>query len=321
VPIVTVYNNKGGVGKSTLTVGLAEFLAGNRKRSVLVIDLDAQASSSNALLGDPAVVEAVRARHTACDLFAQAIRARRPVGNVADYLATRPAVRSRGTPLGSVAVLVADKPGIIELEEQMTRQRDVLALRDYLRPALRGFDFVLIDLPGNVDRRNRLVLAALVMSDFVLVPVEPAQISLSALPDTFDLVHHAQDLGRDGRPAVLGLVLNKTDRRTEQYRSKLPPILEAAGRGALPPVFENIIPDTPALATSTDATREFLTLKDRFDTYYDHVRRVAVELEERCGQYQFRPGGQAAPRFGQRIRELFRQYWRRGHPRDAATTG
>ena len=51
MPIVAVFNNKGGEGKSTVTVGLAEFLAGNRDKKVLVIDLDAQASSTCALVG------------------------------------------------------------------------------------------------------------------------------------------------------------------------------------------------------------------------------------------------------------------------------
>ena len=48
---VAIYNNKGGEGKSTVTVGLAEFLAGNLGYRVLVVDLDTQASSSRSLLG------------------------------------------------------------------------------------------------------------------------------------------------------------------------------------------------------------------------------------------------------------------------------
>ena len=39
--VISIYNNKGGVGKSTLTIGIAEFLASNRKKKVLIIDLDA----------------------------------------------------------------------------------------------------------------------------------------------------------------------------------------------------------------------------------------------------------------------------------------
>src|SRR5262249_33464056 len=150
-----------------------------------------------------------------------------------------------------------------------------------------SYDFILIDLPGNIDPRNKLAVGALVMSDFVLIPVEPSQISLNGLPDTFDLIHHRREVSKTGRPAIVGLVLNKTDKRTEPYRSKFPPILEAANRGELPPVFEKVIPDTPKLASATDETCDFSTLKDRFDTYYDHVRKVSRELEERCEKYIF----------------------------------
>lgn len=106
------------------------------------------------------------------------------------------------------------------------------------------------------------------------------------------------------------MILNKTDKRTQQYRSKLPPILEVVAKGELPPVFESFLPDTPRLATATDETLGFHTLKERFDTYYDNVRKVARELEDRCeGRI---PAAPAKPtgRFAQRIRGILQQFAR-----------
>jgi ATP-dependent DNA helicase RecG len=60
---------------------------------------------------------------------------------------------------------------------------------------------------------------------------------------------------------------------------------------------------TPKLATATDETLDFQTLKDRFDTYYDNVRKVAVELHQRCDDYEFIEEPEP-PRFGQRVREI-----------------
>ena len=74
--VVSIYNNKGGVGKSTLTVGIAEFLASNRKKKVLIIDLDAQASSSSALLGRTPLAEAIQNRKTIADLIDEIARTR-----------------------------------------------------------------------------------------------------------------------------------------------------------------------------------------------------------------------------------------------------
>jgi chromosome partitioning protein len=301
--VVAIYNNKGGVGKSTLTVGLAEFLTSNRQKRVLVIDLDAQASCSCSLLGRPLLIEATQGR-SIVELAGEVARTRRVIGRPADFFTPRPATGARGSALERIDVLVPDKVGMLELEEGLDPKRDATLLRDLLKPALRDlFDFVLIDMPGNIDRRSTLIVAALVMSDFVLVPIEPNQIALTALPDTFDLIHYARDLGGAGFPVVVGMVLNKTDRRTQQFRSKMPEILKAANLGELPPVFENLLPDTPKLATATDETLGFRTLKDRFDTYYDHVRKVARELEQRCEGHEPRPEAEPG-RFGRRILDI-----------------
>ena len=47
---ITVMNAKGGVGKSTLVLALAETLANDHGKKILVIDSDAQASVSHMLL-------------------------------------------------------------------------------------------------------------------------------------------------------------------------------------------------------------------------------------------------------------------------------
>ena len=44
---IAVMNTKGGVGKSTLVLALAETLAAEHKKNVLIIDSDAQASVSS----------------------------------------------------------------------------------------------------------------------------------------------------------------------------------------------------------------------------------------------------------------------------------
>jgi len=305
MPIVSIYNNKGGVGKSTLTVGLAEFLAANRNKSVLVIDLDAQASSSGAILGRSATTQAVRANRTVPRLFGEVIRSGKTPKDLSGFVTERPAMGTRGTALESVGVIVPDKAAMLTIEEGIGPPQRLLGLRDRLRPALASYDFTLIDLPGNIDQRSKLAVGALSMSDFVLIPVEPSQIALSALPDTFDLIHYCRELGKSRRPAIIGLVLNKTDKRTEQYRSKFPFILEAANRGELPAVFENVIPDTTKLASATDETRDFATLKERFDTYYDHVRKVAGELVERCQSYSEPASTGTSAEYGGWFRSLF----------------
>ncbi len=301
--VVSVYNNKGGVGKSTLTVGLAEFLASNAKKRVLVIDLDAQASSSGSILGRRPLADAIKNERTIAQLAAKIRRRRKPLASLEEFLVVRPAAEVRGTALAEISVLVPDKSGIRELEDKMSRAGEAQILKKYLKPALSEFDYVLIDMPGHVDDRNTLIVNALTMSDFVLIPVEPTQMALSGLPDSFELVNYAREKNRDDRPAIVGMVLNKTDRRVQQYKSKFPQILRSADQRELPPIFNNLLPESPKLATATDETRQFLTLKDRFDSYYLNVRKVAKELEKRCEEFQFHSENHSAG-FAVRFRKL-----------------
>src|SRR5262245_61114565 len=135
MPVISVYNNKGGVGKSTLTVGLAEFLAANRKRRVLVVDLDAQASSSGALLGRSAVSKAIESKRTISHLAARAIKSRRLTA-LSDFVTVRAGSTGRGMALADIDVLVPDKEAMIDLEDRTLQAGCVPTLRDNLRPAL-----------------------------------------------------------------------------------------------------------------------------------------------------------------------------------------
>lgn len=50
-PVISFINMKGGVGKTTLCVGIAEFLANHMGRKVLVIDIDPQFNATQSLMG------------------------------------------------------------------------------------------------------------------------------------------------------------------------------------------------------------------------------------------------------------------------------
>lgn len=306
MPIISIYNNKGGVGKSTVTVGLAEFLSSNLKKRVLVIDLDAQASTSCALIGHRRLNNAIASGMSVIDVVLELKRTGRKVPDLDDYLIHRPAYRGRGMPLGELRLLVPDKARQVDVEDSMDSQRDCKLMRKFLRPILeKQFDYTLIDFPGNLDRRQLIAMNGLVMSDFVVVPIDPTQITLNAAPETFDVVSQAQRMAGNGRPAILGLLRNRTDHRTQQARTNIKFIKENAAHGDLPPVFENFLPPAPTFESTTDEKLDPNTLKQKYQTYYDHVRKVTKELDRRCTEFEF-PATSAASnaRYTTRFRDL-----------------
>jgi chromosome partitioning protein len=284
--VVAIYNNKGGEGKSTVTVGLAEFLAGNSGYRVLVIDLDAQASSSRALLGHKRVHAVVHARFSMADLFKRFHSLRQTPRNVAEYFIRREGSDARGSALAELHVMVPDGDKQFDLEDTINPGRNRHVLREWLRPALDEFDFVLLDLPGNLNRASTFALNGLIMSDTVLIPVRPTSISLGGLPATFKIIQYAAEATGNCGPTVVGLLLNEADRRTQQYRDNFKPILEQVTKGSLPKVFESVWPSSPSFAASTDANRDCRTLKERYGNNYEHARKAAIEFAHECSMPQ-----------------------------------
>lgn len=309
--VVSVFNVKGGVGKSTLTVGMAEFLA--QKHSVLVIDIDPNAATARSILGDAIMTEAVHNGRSVVDLAERIRRSGRPLKSADDFIVQRPAVTARGTALSQISVVAPDYRGHENVEEKISGPRNGRLFRRCLKPALDGqFDFVLIDVQGNSDRRHGLVVNGLIMSDFVLIPVEPSQISMATLPRTFEMIQNAQAISHEGRPEIIGLVGNKTDRRTQQYASNLRPFFQGSDEFQLPPVFDAYLGEHEDMKKATDSNQDFSSLKVRFGKYYDNVRRVSLELKRRCDDYAATaPAGRDRGRYGADLRKFLKSIWKR----------
>ncbi|MEO5339593.1 MAG: ParA family protein [Magnetococcus sp. MYC-9] len=284
---IALYNNKGGVGKSTLTFFMADCLAslrvGGQPLRVLVIDLDAQGSSSTALLGERAVQQARGSEHTIGHLALQLSHGQKPA--LEPFLRLRPGSQRGHPPWPAIAVLVPERESMFNFDANPLQSLALFA--HTLKPDLaRLFDVVLLDLPGNLDERHLLAINALVMSDSVVVPMEPTRLALHALPETLRMIQYVQERSEQGRPAFLGLILNRTDKRSRQYRQHAPEITQLFQKTGLP-CFDNHLPNAPELASATDDTLTFTSLKERYGSYYPHVQKVVRELFDRWQNTSF----------------------------------
>jgi len=145
--IYAVGNNKGGPGKTTVTVQLAAALA-HRGRRVLVVDLDPQANASRRLgfrwsPADPVATTAEVIKSAEDGVAAEAV-----IGSAWDG------------PIGDLVDLI---PSRWDLEQRISEAGQVGSARRLAR-ALRGvpahYDTVLIDLPPSLGHLTHLGLAA-----------------------------------------------------------------------------------------------------------------------------------------------------------------
>jgi len=146
--VITIVNQKGGVGKTTTAVNLAGCLA-CAERPTLLVDLDPQGNATTGL-GIQKTGLGQTIYHVLLD--------RLPIEQ-----ATRPTVLGSLSIVPSEIDLVGAEIELVGLTSRETR------LREALDPVRRGYDYIIVDCPPSL---GLLTVNALTASDSVLIPLQ-----------------------------------------------------------------------------------------------------------------------------------------------------
>jgi chromosome partitioning protein len=194
-----VFNQKGGVGKSTITCNLAAISASRGLRT-LVVDLDAQGNSTRYLLGDQA--DALQA--DLAGLFDQTLKFTVRPRATADFVVDTPFEHLR---------LLASSPALEELQGKLESRYKIYKLRDALDEIAADYDRVYIDTPPALNFYTR---SALIAAERCLIPFDCDDFSRRAL---YALLDNVSELQADHNRAlqVEGIVVNQF-----QPRASLP---------------------------------------------------------------------------------------------------
>jgi cellulose biosynthesis protein BcsQ len=172
--VITFFNNKGGVGKTTTIVNFASYLATEKKIKVLLIDLDPQANSTQLVLSDSYWDLMYGENPTVCTIF--------------DYFADiengSPDIKIVDIPIKAeknafCVDLIPGNPKLSIIDDLMSRawndmlSRDRGALRklnwlSQLKNQLQMYDYVFIDVGPSLGALNRSIL---LNTDYFVVPM------------------------------------------------------------------------------------------------------------------------------------------------------
>lgn len=212
--ILTIANQKGGVGKTTTTINLATALAAIGKK-VLIVDVDPQGNASTGLGID---------------------RDDRPVSSY-DLLigdcAPRDAIVKCAVPNLYVVPSTMD---LLGLEMEIAAEKDrIFRLRNALRnKKLADFDYVLVDCPPSL---NLLTLNAMAAAHSLIVPLQCEFFALEGLSQLLKTVDQIKR-SVNAELTIQGIVLTMYDSRNNLANQVVDDVRAHMGNK----VFDTVIP-------------------------------------------------------------------------------
>ncbi|NHC14617.1 ParA family protein [Motilibacter deserti] len=267
MPVVAVVSLKGGVGKTTVTLGLAGAAAARGLR-VLVVDLDPQGNATT-VLDPPAAARGIT------DVLAQP-----RAGALADAVAP--------SAWGADVGVVASEPGLRAVEYgPAPGPRGDLRLRTAMQGAVaKEWPLVLLDCPPTL---GPLTSAALAAASDALVVTEPTLFALHGAAQALDAIEAVRQSANLGlRPA--GIVVNRVRPRSPEHAYRLGELAAAYPQLLLDPP----VPDRTAVQQAAGAYVPVQAVRtpggrataDAFDAHLAHL----LERAQRPGPLHQRVG-------------------------------
>lgn len=256
--VASVLSLKGGVGKTTVTLGLAS-AAVERGLSTLLVDLDPQTNSTQTVDpggSGPGVAQVLR-------------DPRRKV--VAGALRT-----SAWSDLLRVLPGSEDAEALNDPDPGRKRLRELREALDKIDPQP---DLVLIDCPPSLGRLTRSSLWA---ADRAVLVTEPALYSVAGVQRALEAVHAEREHGSGVQP--LGVVVNRVRPRAAEHQYRLAELKDLFG----PLVLSPALPDRTAVQQAEGAgvaihrwpTPGAREIAEMFDSLLDRLLRSAGDKKK-----------------------------------------
>lgn len=256
--IISIVNQKGGVGKTTTAYNLASSLVRYNKR-ILLVDLDPQGNCTRAMGIDPSL-----ARRTVRDVLLGESELRKAI---------------RKTSIHHIHLLPSNL-SLAMLENDLAKAGRPFS-HTLLKEGLddrsrRQYDFILVDCPPSL---SLLSLNAMVASDSLVVPIQCEYFALEALPMLLSTVSKVQ---REENPSleIMGLVLTMFDSRIKLSTD----IAQKARADFKGKVFSTVIPRSSAIAEAAWKNlpiNEYRPASQGSQAYASLAREIMAEVEKK----------------------------------------
>jgi chromosome partitioning protein len=229
--IIGIVSQKGGVGKTTTAINLAACLA-ERKKRVLLVDLDPQANATSGL---------GVAKQPGASLYLPLLEGR-PAG---DFVQT--------TAVPNLSLLPSEI-ALSRAELEIARADGYLhRVKESLAPliASKAYDYILLDCSPSLGMLTMNVLTA---SETVLVPIQCEYFALEGLAIINRIIRQLRDTGANPSLEIEGIVITMYDGRTKLSQEVVQEVITHCGAK----VYETLIPRNVRLAEAPSFGRPII---------------------------------------------------------------
>lgn len=249
--IISIVNQKGGVGKTTTAINLAAYLAKLNKR-ILLIDLDAQGNATSGL----------------------GIESQEGKNNVYDILFDKYAIHKAiiNTRINGYHIIPSDfslAGAAVELVNQENRE---FRLAESLKQIRNIYDFIFIDCPPSLCL---LTINGLVASEKVLIPVQSEYYALEGLGQLLNTIGLVQANLKPGLE-ILGAVITMFDMRNRLSKD----VLEELYQYFPGNIFKSVIPRSVRLAEAPSFSKPICEYEpeSKGAKAYERLAREILEM-------------------------------------------
>jgi len=244
--IISFFNQKGGVGKSTSTINIGAIIASADKK-VLIADMDSQASATVCVGVDDENLDV-----SIFDLLKNRKSTKKDIENAI--------IHTKFENLDILPSNIELSNADIELSSYLNRES---LLKNVLLKVKDMYDYILIDCPPNL---GLLSVNSLVASDFLIIPVSPSFLSIKGIKhllNTFNLIKENINESLE----IMGVLITLFDGRkniAKEIRIKLNTVFTDQ-------IFETVIRMNSQIESSQDAQKPIMYFNQKCNGFVDYA--------------------------------------------------
>ncbi|MDU5109880.1 MAG: AAA family ATPase [Clostridium sp.] len=290
---ISFINLKGGVGKTTLTVAVAEILSIEFNKKVLVIDLDPQTNATVLLISQEEWEKRNNENRTIHQLFFDKIENTNVFDINEAIISNVSNIKNKDGNLD----LLPSSIDLIDITDEISALNRNNRIIDIINSELQKkdvndkrvvdkYDYILIDCPPNL---GGITMCGVYISNYYIIPVLPDTLSTYGLKQVINKIEkktrEIKRLDKDYNIKALGVAINRY-RDTKGYNRIKDSLILSSSQELIPEVFNSILKNKANYCDTCDLEISKNTIRQKYGDEFKQLKEFVLEIIQRCDNHE-----------------------------------